>query len=486
MTAPAPSAEGSRAVTEPPSRGWCPTLFRPMRSGDGWLARVRPPAGVLRGSETRALAAAAARDGNGSIELTNRANLQIRGLSEATLPRFAAAMVELGLAHSDPDVEQRRSIIATPLAGDDPTVSRHAAAIARELETRLARRTRLAALPPKFGFLVDGGGVLPVASAMADIRVVVESDACRVVPDAAGEILGLACAPEDAAEVAVRVAEAFVDLAAVCQTAPRRMRALIDAVGALAVFEAAGLVGTGTPDQFQADQSRVMPMGVSGGLHRRDDEGARPHSCQFTRGPISEAAQPGTSVLVGAGRAETGTAPNSIGWLPYGTSGRGAFGVGLPFGALDVSGLLALSDLSERFGDGTLRMTPWRCLMIPGVTQPDPLSAAVTLLGLVAEPSDPRLRVFACPGVGACGSASVATRVDALTFAGLGISGTLHVSGCAKGCAHRGNADVTLVGEAGRYDVVLNGRSGDVPYWRGVAAADIASLLTGIERRAAS
>src|SRR5580698_3284616 len=98
MTAPLPTATGPRAMAAPPPRGWCPTLFRPMRSGDGWLARVRPPASVLRSSDARALAAAAARDGNGSIELTNRANLQIRGLTEATVPRFASEMVVLGLA----------------------------------------------------------------------------------------------------------------------------------------------------------------------------------------------------------------------------------------------------------------------------------------------------------------------------------------------------------------------------------------------------
>jgi precorrin-3B synthase len=432
----------------PAPKGWCPTVFRPMLSGDGWLVRVRPPAGVLRGSDVYALAAAAARDGNGTIELTNRASLQVRGLSNATVPRFAAELVGLGLGHGDPEVEQRRTIIASPLIGDDPTISRHAMAVTLDLEARLERQTSLAALPPKFGFLVDGGGVLPVASGPADIRIVLDGDRCLVSVDAADKTPVFVCAPADAAEIAISLAKAFVDRAAANATQPRRMRALIAAIGAAAVFSGVG--------------GRPLPG---------SDESGGPETGDL-------------APLVGTNAMDRRPAPNPIGWLPYGISGRGAFGVGLPFGALNTVALQALADLSEHFGDGTLRMTPWRCLMFPGVTRPDRVSAAVTRLALIADPADPRLRIFACPGLGACSSATVATRSDARLFAGLGITSTLHVSGCPKGCARQGPVDIALVGNAGRYDVVLNGRPGDMPKWHGVAAAEVAQLLTGLEQGA--
>jgi precorrin-3B synthase len=104
-------------------------------------------------------------------------------------------MVAAHLAHDDPEVEHRRMVIASPLAGDDPGVSRHAAAVAADIEAMLARETRLAALPSKFGFLVDGGGVLPVRPASADIRVTLHGDACLVTAD--GAATGEACAPAD-------------------------------------------------------------------------------------------------------------------------------------------------------------------------------------------------------------------------------------------------------------------------------------------------
>lgn len=384
-------------------KGWCPTLSQPMRSGDGLLVRVKPPGAVVPAAVARALARAAAQDGNGTIELTNRASLQVRGLTNETWPRFVAAMVAAHLAHGDPEVEHRRMVIGSPLAGDDPGVSRHAAAVAADIEAVRARETRLAALPSKFGFLVDGGGVLPVRAASADIRVTLDGDVCRVTADGAES--GVDCEPADAAAVVARMALDFIDYPA---GSPRRMRDLT--------------IGSARP---------VAP-------------------------------------------------PNAVGWLPYPSLARGAFGVGLPFGVSNATTLAALANLSERFGDGTLRVTPWRVLAIPGVTEPDPLGAAIVALGLIAAPDDPRARMFACPGQPACTSATVTTRTDAMQLAVLGIAGTLHVAGCAKGCAHPTPTDVTLVGEAGRYDVVLGGRPTDAPTWRGVTVTEAADLLQGV------
>ena len=65
-------------------RGWCPSLFAPMQSGDGLLLRVKPRLGVIPAPEARALADAARRLGNGMLGLTNRGNLQLRGFTEAS------------------------------------------------------------------------------------------------------------------------------------------------------------------------------------------------------------------------------------------------------------------------------------------------------------------------------------------------------------------------------------------------------------------
>jgi len=146
-------------------RGWCPSLYEPMATGDGLLVRVKPPAACLSSSAARALADAAARFGNGVVELTRRGNLQVRGLSASGVPGFAAAMVAAGLADPDPHVERRRIVMAPPLAGDDPAVATDALALAEAIEAIVPT-----GLPSKFCVAIDGGGVLAGAPA-ADVVV---------------------------------------------------------------------------------------------------------------------------------------------------------------------------------------------------------------------------------------------------------------------------------------------------------------------------
>ena len=92
----------------PAIKGWCPTLLSPMQSGDGWLARVKPSAGVLSAAAARLIADAARRHGNGHIDLTSRANLQIRGLSASLGGRLRR------------DDHHGRSGQYQPIAGSDP------------------------------------------------------------------------------------------------------------------------------------------------------------------------------------------------------------------------------------------------------------------------------------------------------------------------------------------------------------------------------
>src|SRR5258708_26779936 len=102
-------------------KGWCPGVLQPMQSGDGLIARVRPWCGAFGLDEASGLADAAARFGNGHIDLTRRGNLQIRGVSEESLSGLRAALDELNLLDHDPRTEAGRNIMVGPLAGLDPS-----------------------------------------------------------------------------------------------------------------------------------------------------------------------------------------------------------------------------------------------------------------------------------------------------------------------------------------------------------------------------
>ena len=93
--------------------------------------------GALSLDQAAALADAAIACGNGAIGLTARANLHLRGLSEATLPDLHARLEDAGLIDADPEVERLRNIVASPLDDLDPEALLDLGPSVAALETRL-------------------------------------------------------------------------------------------------------------------------------------------------------------------------------------------------------------------------------------------------------------------------------------------------------------------------------------------------------------
>lgn len=160
MTAPA---------TSPPVKGWCPGAHRPMMSGDGLVVRVRPFRAELSSDQARGLCDLAERFGNGTLDLTSRANLQIRGVAEADHPALLAQLDALGLIDQDPAVEGHRNILLDPnWAAGDLTY--------RLYDALLSALHSLPDMPEKMGFALDTcrGGYLRDGS--ADFRFEIAED----------------------------------------------------------------------------------------------------------------------------------------------------------------------------------------------------------------------------------------------------------------------------------------------------------------------
>src|SRR5207247_2094033 len=118
------------------------------------------------------LAEAAESCGNGAIDLSNRANLQIRGVSEATLADLHRRLDSLGLL--DPggaEAEARRNVLGPALAGEDPSAAMDVRPYIADIGEWLATDRRLQSLPPKFAVIVDDGGALPLDGLEADLRL---------------------------------------------------------------------------------------------------------------------------------------------------------------------------------------------------------------------------------------------------------------------------------------------------------------------------
>jgi precorrin-3B synthase len=184
-------------------KGWCPGVWQPMQSGDGLMVRIRPREGRIDANQAAGIAELAERYGNGLIDLTNRANLQIRGVSEDSHPPLIDGLAKLCLLDPDPDTEARRNILVTPFwAAGDETIT-----ITRELERAL--KDGPAGLPAKFGFAVDCGKDRVLAAASADVRIERDVDG-QLMVRAGGAEYGRAVTRNEAAATALRLAEWFV------------------------------------------------------------------------------------------------------------------------------------------------------------------------------------------------------------------------------------------------------------------------------------
>ena len=137
-----------------------------MLSGDGWVVRIRPPAGRLSAAQAAGIAQLATRLGNGLIDVTSRANLQLRGVQQDSHAELIDGLRALALVDASAQAEARRNIVVTPfwLSGDGTLDI--AGALAEALSQPDAP-----ALPTKFGFALDTGEQPVLQDTSADIRI---------------------------------------------------------------------------------------------------------------------------------------------------------------------------------------------------------------------------------------------------------------------------------------------------------------------------
>lgn len=441
-------------------RSACPGLFRLAPALDGGICRVKLAAGRLSAAQADAIAAAASRFSTAAIELTNRANFQIRAVqSENELP-LVEALVAAGLgpqpaagdpascAIDDPALlgsDDVRNVMVSPLAGRDPQQIIDILPLAERLLTTLQGERRYHALSPKFAIQLDAGENIAMLHHPHDLWLAVISPdevalglaSCMPVAGDETTLAGdraLAAAPLDKAHDLICAAlDLFLEISH-SQAGINRMKQV-----------PAELAGDAFIDRLRARLS--FPL-------RRDVALA-----DWRRAPVSRGSHLGMIAERASNHVSLGATPS--------------------LGRLLPAQLTAIAALARRHGDGTLRFTPWQSIILPGVAveRAADVMRELDTLGLVTDATAPFAQMIACAGSAGCGSALAATQSDGAELAALlaarKTAFPVHLSGCGKSCAALRAEPATLVAVSpGHYD--LYRRQAEAPSRFGtLQAADI-------------
>jgi precorrin-3B synthase len=388
-----------------------------MPTGDGLLVRFLPAEDIVLDAFV-ALCAAARAHGNGTVEVTARGSLQVRGLTPRSAPLFASAIAALDIAAAD-----GVPVIADPLA-DDPAALIDVCALATTVRRAIAdARLELGA---KVSVAIDGGGRLHLDTLAADVRLraTATAQAPRLLVSLGGDAASAtplgSIAPDAAADVAARL---------------------------LGVIASHGRTARAS-DVLRDRGIAAFRAAVDGRIAAAPGLPPRPPADVIGRHPLRD----------------------------------GAFAVGVAeaFGHAHADALAELARISGTSGVRSVRPAPGRALLLISVTKEHSarLAAAAEAIGFIARADDPRRRIVACPGMPACASGLIAARALAREIAAHlpPLCDTIHISGCAKGCAHPAPAALTIIGTERGCGIVHHGSARATPRYH-VAPTDLAAEI---------
>ncbi|MFN9527190.1 MAG: precorrin-3B synthase [Pseudomonadaceae bacterium] len=371
----------------------CPGLLRIVPALDGGICRVKLPGGMLRSAQAQAIAEAARQHASGVLELTNRSNLQIRGVLPGQESTLIDALLGAGLGPRVASADDVRNLLLSPAAGLDSQARMDVRPLANQLLDLLQDTPALHALSPKFALQLDGGEALAMREHPHDLWLAAE--------DEQHLLLGLAGCPVDTPLARVEATQAvelvrqllllFLDLATPEQSRMRQLLAKIPA-------------------------SELLPR-----LQTRLD---------FPLQPAPANWQPAATI-----------SRSPAGIYPQAQSGLCMVAAGAQLGRLHAEQLLALAELSEHHGDGELRLTPWQGVLLGNVPESASreLLAALGDLGLLIHADEPLLGLVACTGSAACARGLADSKHHALHLAELlresGARPQVHLSACPRSCA---------------------------------------------------
>lgn len=397
-------------------------LFWVAPAQDSFMSRLRFPGGIVQSYQFRGIADLSDRFGGGYVDVTTRANLQIREIKPSDTTDFLEGLYDLGVINRGAGGDNIRNITASPLAGIDPEELIDTRPLARQLHYLILNRRELFGLPRKFNIAFDGGGQISALEDTNDIGFT------AVRHSQTGEVYfrltlggitghgdfardtGIALKPDQCIETAVAIVKAFILHGDRTDRKKARLKYVLDRMGFDAFIQ-----------ECEKQLGKPLP-----------------------RVPLDH-FDPRPSVKKDA----------HIGVHSQRQAGLSYIGVVLPVGRLTSQQVRGIADLSDRFGSGHLRLTVWQNLILPDVKDENvqEVVKALEQMGLATDASGIRAGLVACTGNAGCKYANANTKKHALELADyleervdLDQPINIHLTGCPHSCAQHFIGDIGLLG----------------------------------------
>ena len=398
----------------------CPSLFNAATAQDGILSRIRIPSGLITSNQCQAIANLANQFGNGNIQITNRANLQIRASQALTL-EVLQDLQDCGLASSTANIDGLRNIMASPTAGIDVHAKINTIPFVKQWDFYLSLHPELAILSNKFSVCFDGGETINVGDRPNDI--------CFIAVELNGEIyfnlhlgleldLGVLIHSKQVVEVLAALTEVYrdytqqkLDQKTHSHARPPRLRELLN--------------DWGVERYLQLVQQRL--------------------SFSLSTSPRLQSGEIVTK------RFED---YHHLGIHAQKQAGLFYIGVVIPLGRLTALQFQGLGNLAKQYGGSTLRLTPWQNVLISDIaeSQIEQVTQEIAKLGLLISANHPYAAIAACSGIKGCKAALTDTQSDARAIAihlenwiKLDHPINIHFLGCDKSCAQHHPSDIALL-----------------------------------------
>ena len=400
-------------------------LFYVAPAQNAFMCRLRFHGGIVSAHQMRGVAEIASELGGGTVDVTTRANLQIREIKAEHGPEVLARLHDLGIVNRGAGADNIRNVTGSPTAGIDPGELIDTRALCRDLHHHILNHRDLYGLPRKFNIAFDGGGRISVLEDTNDIGF-----AAMRVRDGFGvpagvyfrmELGGITghgdfargsgvyLLPGECVKAADAVVRVFIAHGDRTNRQKARLKYLLDAWG---------------HEKFLAEAEEAF-----GRAWRRV-----PAEAIEARKPVDRLAH--------------------IGIFPQRQDGLFYIGVALPVGRLSAAQARAIARIADGHGSGTIRLTVWQNLLISDVpgTALDEAIAALKAVGLGCSASSIRAGLVACTGNTGCKFSATNTKGQALAIADylearVALDGpvNIHLTGCHNSCAQHYVGDIGLL-----------------------------------------